>query len=811
MIFVDRIEETKQIIRYTKDIKESSILLIYAKTGVGKSTLTQKFMEVECAENENIKTVRVFTNKINSNNTVNGDFLFNIFNAIRKTDLPSKKYSFDYYISHHKNPTHRKYVLEKILDDAKSNSTFKELSIKTLGAFIIKRCLKLSEYNYEKLLNDYTYQTFQIVSGYIEYVLKNIRMIINIDNIQNIDDISFKYIIEWITHLRDKKHLFLFEYTINDETRQKVLQFRDNVQQLGVSIDLLELNNMDSEYAIEAAKNNTFQDCGNTKNDVPNEVIDYYNAIDGNIRSLEDFIRQYNKSNSHKISYTPLIDVFNALSENERTILCAICLNSAEINVLELKYIFKDCKFDLKNCINSLEKNYALIENKGNILSIKHASIYDEWKTTNNTKIYKSNIIAYDYLKKHYENIIETIEHNKNAKAFISLLKLYSTYEPDKVFDVFNNFDDSIRGFVTPEQLNEYIINIDKEIHMNAKAFVDFYYRMIDLCLETRLFKLANHLLLRIEEYSEPAKFIFYYCNILYQSEQHSESVKFINDAIKYTDNEYFIMYLRLFLLIAYRSLNDYKNVEIINNTIALNIEKYKNTLFYAFYLRLSELRKLRIDAIKDVENSISLFEKMNLEIQTAKSRVALSFLYGVTGRISDAFEQTNKAEKTIVKEIAHKHIFFNNKAALYMLKGDFSTNVWSMLDTAELTALATFDKLAIYNNKLVYSIESLDWISAKLEKNKICKLLELETDKHIVAIIYYNLYLYYKNVKDVSNSERCLAKCHSLKAHCRSLNARLTGTTTGDGTDILLSNPWHVCFLDYWDLDYLEDLENHS
>lgn len=807
MQYIDRVEETKQILEFYNNLSESSIMLVFSLTGVGKSTISQRITEMIKEDSQNVLVLRIFTSKINQNdNTSKGDFLREIFKNLSRTEFEDKHLSCRYYITHLKNASHRKYILGKLLSDISSQSLVKGRFLKVLGRLALNWVLKLEEFDYESLLGNSSL-ALQIMNGYIDYVLCHKRAIINIDNIQNIDDISNNYIAEWITRHKERKHFFLFEYTTPKEKDGHILRFRDDLVQLGIPVHLFGVKDMDPYHAIEAARNNASGICDIEKLEVPIEAEKFYAQSDGNIRSLEDFIRQYNRGSRHVVSFSPLSDTFSSLTRDECTTFCAICQNDSKVHYYELKYILGKYAFPLEKVLDALEKKYDLIERNDDYICIKHASIYDEWKTTDNTNIHMSNILAYEALSKHYEQILHLPGHAGNTRGFIYLLKLYSAYEPDKIYDILNNFDDLIQDFVTPEQLSEYIKSIDRELCQHAHEFVAFYYRLIDMCLEMKMFTLAEDLLERIKDYSEINKYIFYRCNILHQSERHTENINFIKDAMGYVENKTLIMYLKLFLLVAFRSINDTDNVRRTDTEIQMDLERHHNSTFHAFYLRLSELRKDRLEAIADVQQSIEIFSSLKLDIQEAKSRVELSFLYAVTGCIAESFDQMDKAEKTMLKRMAHKHIFLNNKAALYMLLGHCGSEIWAMLDNAELVALTLFDKLVVYNNKLAFQIENNDSQGARLEKNKIMRIIEGEKDKHLLALVYYNLYVYYSRVEEMQKAEQCLAKCHTFRFHCKSINARLGYLNTNAEANILLSKPWHVCFLDFWNIDYIDQI----
>ena len=806
--YVDRIEETKRLTKLFDEMEKSTVFFMYSKTGVGKSSISQKFIEYITSDGE-IAPVKVMTNRINkTDNTFEGQYLIDIFRTISNLFKENRKLSFSSYIKKSKNKAHKKYIFEKILSEAQNSSTIKTLLLKLPAFWILKRILKLNEFNCENFANDYSIQSLQLINSYVEFVLEKQRLILVVDNIQNIDKKTIQYITDWLSRYKEKRHLFLFEYTLEKENdRINVLEYRDYFQNLDISIKLFEVKNLNEEYAIEAALTNAQEGICETIY-IPEEAAEYYKSIDGNIRTLEDFIRRYNINAEHNISYTPTLDNIKSLDKNSLFVFCLICLNETKINRFELESMVKDKSIDLSNTLKQLSDIHKLIVLEENEITISHASVFDCWKTSSAKNIQRSNILAYNAMELHYKKLLDNYEKTNIHKAFIMLLKLYIQFEPNKIFDLLNEFDILAVEFVSPEKLKQYILAIDEELSENVNDFVDFYFKLIDICLEVGLYELAGDLLKKIENSASLYKYLFYKCNYMVKSENHEKNILFINKIIGGIENELLILFLKLFLIISYRSTNNYNLVKYTENEIERYIQD-KNLenidLFLAFYLRLSELRKNRTDAIQDVEKSIELFSNLNYEKQVAKTRVALSFLYAVTGKTNDAIEQSDKAEKVIVKNFINQHVFFNNKAAIYLLNGNYGNEVWNILEKADFTAQGTFDKLAICNNKLAYSVQIKDYSKSKICANQMLRLLNIEKDKHICAISYYNLYYYYNWIGDSTKADEFLSKSKKLKKHCKTLNARLNNTSTGDGTDILISKPWHVCFLDYWDIDYFD------
>lgn len=801
MKYIDRTTEVNCISSFFTKSNESSVLITCSKTGVGKTSLSKKFIQ---QNNEKFnKIIQVTTNQINRNETnIKGTYILEIFKAIHTSNI-DKNLTFNKFVLK-QSKIYKKYILNKFLDDIKEQSSFKSAIIKVLGINILKRLLKLGNYDTSIFFEDYSITNLRMISDYVHYFLKNTtNTIITIDNVQNMDEYSYNEMLEWITQSKDNRHFFILEYTEINDDRIHSIELKNDLKALNINVELLYLKRMSYKNALEAVQFNTISD---EKILIPEDTEKYYlNNTEGNIRSLEDYLRVYNRDSEHIVSFEPIIENILFMENDELFLFSLICINESKINIFEIDYLTKDYNIDIDKILYSLENKYNLIIKVDDNIIIKHASIIDEWKISKNKKIKLVKTNAYNAIAKHYEKLLHSIEKSNRQRSFIKLIKLYSEFDPNKIYDLLNNFGDLIVESLEPDRIKEYIEKIDVELYLNAEKFQRFYYKMIDLCLEIKLFATADTLLTRINDCSN--KYIFYKSNIYIESEHHIENIDFLNNVISYVEDDYLLLYLKLFLIISYRSLNNYKMVQKIKKDIDKYINSYSNSLFLGFYLRLAELYSNRIEAIPLVEKSVEIFKEKGQIMQTAKSRVALSFLYAITGNTKGAITQSNMAEQIMITNYAHKHIFYNNKAAIYLLNGETGNEILDMLKLAESTANVLFDKLAIYNNMLVYSLEIKDDKFAIYSVNKIKQLMIHENDKHLLALLNYNIYYYYHENNNNKEADKYYMECLNLLEHCKSLKARINNTSTNDGTDILISKPWHVCFLDYWDIDYIENI----
>ena len=164
---------------------------------------------------------------------------------------------------------------------------------------------------------------------------------------------------------------------------------------------------------------------------------------------------------------------------------------------------------------------------------------------------------------------------------------------------------------------------------------------------------------------------------------------------------------------------------------------------------------------------------------------------------------RSREAEGKLVSTIRNRCIFNVNKAALLLLSGEYSVAVWDLLNEAEPLTNTIFNRVAIFINKLVYCIETEDYEMGDLCAEKLINELQNESDRHVIAVGAYDLYLYYTRTDRPQIASKFYHIAYENRRYCSTLWARLEPEKEQDLTStFLLSRPWHVCFLSYWDVD---------
>ena len=304
---------------------------------------------------------------------------------------------------------------------------------------------------------------------------------------------------------------------------------------------------------------------------------------------------------------------------------------------------------------------------------------------------------------------------------------------------------------------------------------------------------------------TECNKAVFHFCKIQYFLGNIEETIHYINNKLNKEISNASRLYYNMYLIILYRSINKYDEMKEIVIAIDKDINLYKTLKIYGYYLRMSEVYKSRIDAIPDVELSVKFFEKYpDMKLQVAKAQISLSFLYAISGKLNNAKSLIETAMPIFKGN--YKYITFNNLSAIELLKNNFSIDTYNSLQEARFYASGLFSRLVIHNNLMIWLYENNNKDELVNEINIVDKLLQDEKDKHLVAIISYNLSVFLQNINIIA-SEKYYNIAYVYKSHCSTLKKRLTNQKPENDVDkFLLSKKWHIAMLSFWEMDFIED-----
>lgn len=800
--FIDRDDEVDEIINDISFSSHNRVRIVYAKTAIGKSSLVSKVLSQESISDYEI--IRIKTYPQNTNRNVN-DWLYLdlIFEAISKYfDKSEYNYlKFEYYIANTKNRALRKEMLENISDQiVKSNSKHKILSIFTY--YFIKRILKIGEFNFYKIVQDNTMFSRMIKTHYINYVLSNIKILLSIDNIQNIDNISLKYFVDWLNDTNSMGHYFILEYTVSDDHPLSELnELSDLFKESGATVIKSELDKIPSEYVVDII-NKHFPDKPNNIN-FNIDVLKYYRSTaNGNIRELLDYTICYDNISNNNNVHPTFMNIYN-LSEHSQYILSIIVYNHGSILTTLLAAILQISPADLDTMLTELYTN-NIIQKDDNNVKILHSTIIDQWN--NNIQSFKDiDKLAYKQLEKYYKECL----YNESTDipidiAWQMLLQIYVRNEPTKISTLLKNLEQGIISNISPQGAWNYLSKLINATKHNVKYYEDLYFHILQMCFEFELYT-EGFSCIQIMDNSQLLKGntkLLLYRSMYYSAlDKHKENIQLYEDSIhKFAMNSREYLNLSLIVLCSYKSLN------IIDQCIKIHNEFIHNKTImqypeYAYFLRLTNIYLPDYISIRYVTKSVKLFYNSDNVLQAGKSMITQAKLLAGLGKYHSAIKKIQKAETLLASKRIGAHMIYVNYAAFLLLNGSSDLFVWNLLDRSECSAVVPYDKLAIIVNKLVWCFENKQYNKIPYLESQAKKLIPAEPDEHVHVLIYYNLYLIYKNMADHKTAEHYYQMAYHMRNKCAYVKARIEKIHNRD-VKHRLKKPWHVCFLSYWTYD---------
>lgn len=811
---IDRENDINQIKTILTNAKKTQVHIIFAKTGFGKSSFTTKLAQENMFSDWDV--IRIIHNPKNADSNVPEWSFFNlIFDTLRnyfKTTDRSYLY-FENYIINGENKLLESLFLNESIDSLSSIDGRKKLLPRLLG-LSTKRPLGIGTFNPHIIINDNSPINQSIKSDYIRYLFENTRMLIIIENIQNIDEVSYKYLLDWINETKDKKHGFVFEFTISDSHKiQEMYSLQQSLSKTAVEVYECELEKMSKEYIADIV------DCQIDEH--PSDIHftiqvqkHYENYSDGNLRDLIDFARVYDESEPKDDISTPTLSVLIKLSSEAKYIISILAYHSGKMHKSLFEHIWLN--YFSNKPKNFLDEIYAELEQNNTVstyesenteqIMISHASILDVWHSKN------SNFIAID--KDVYMRLKNFYNDNYNGKinvvnrqtAWQMLISIYLTAEPSKIMELLNDFKTNIIKVISREDtwncLN-LLINATKN---KIETLKDVYFQILRICCNASLYNEGYSCIqlmekqINIDVDSDLLLNKVLFLSIL---DKHDEAIDLYNRAIskKGIDNSTLIK-LKLLILNSYIVLGN-KNACLKIDYELAHVYKIKQQPEYAIYLRLTNIYLTPSHALKDAKKSIKLFHKQDNCIQEGKSLITYSKLLSSLGKHKKAIKNIKLAEKLLAESNEGFSCIYNNLAGYLLLSGEHGPEIWNYLDIAELYSVSTYDKLSVVQNKLAWCYENNSFVRLDLLESRTLELVELEPSKFTCCTALYNLYVTMEKAGYKDKANMYYLRAMSLKDKCSYVKARVDGIKWKTRyIKPRIVKPYHICYLSFWVFD---------
>lgn len=806
---LDRDIESEEILRRIYDADSTIVQFLYATTAVGKSTLTNKI--VSLIDTDEIKPICIRTFPENSGNKYNEWEVFNqLFDEIDKESKEINNCFIDYnsYISH--DEIMNSYITKQYIEDCidKPKSILKHTIKMSFG-----RIGKLGPY--ENIQYDSGLRGMHIRKNYLKYIFSTQRILLIIDNIQNIDHSSLKSIIDIAYSARYKKHFLLFEYTLTKNTTEKqLIDLQNYIRRNDLRTEKLKLKQIPKEYIIDVVSR--------ALNIIPssyeysNKILDFYDKHpNGNLIQIIAHASNLNNGNEcvDGEKDDEVLKKLLLLSKTSLLILGIIIHNNGELKESILKRLIpKDiAQTDIENAFHELTGEGFLDSKDTDTFAIHHASITDSWKNSSAREIVNSNIIALQRYEQYYMNLlinkVVTVSEQEIADIpWLALLEIYKVKYPQKIGALISHLRGGILTDISPETAWIFLEAFIEKTKTEVKKYKHSYYEILDLCYEFELYQEGYKCLNIMETFfsllSEP-RLLFYKMLYLSALDRHEENIHIYET---YYDNFSCGTQEKLNLMIivqsSYKSLNRADECISIYKQIRKN-RSYRNYDEYGYFLRLTCMYLPRKKALKFIKRSYRFFVKRENFQQAGKSLITCSHFTSSLGSPQKALSYILQAENLLLNKQMGQHMFLVNKAVISMHMSMYDESVWDYLDIAEMSARVSYDKIAVQICKLVWMIENNRCNNCEPILQKILEYTDIEPDKSIVSAAYYDVYYYYSitNKEDLANKYK--RKAQELEEWCPIVKAKFHNYTDPEYA-FVLNKKWVLFYLEYWTYDLL-------
>ncbi|MGN0683568.1 MAG: hypothetical protein ACI4JY_07820 [Oscillospiraceae bacterium] len=817
-MYIDRSDFISDIYKYIQETNTPSIILVAAFSGVGKYSAVRKLIQEKIGNEYNIVTLP--PSMVNEDTyKVKYSYFFKVIERIQNEYIyfNSKKSNLSFTKFVKKHGIYKEQLAEEISSSISEDSFSIKGGLALFVKWIFSRIFNVCSFDLVKLLNNETANSVAIGKRYINHILCNDRVILELCAAQYIDPESLSALCSSIkAESKSGKGIIILEYDIDNEQYLNYEDFCTNLNTLCGhhppyirKLDALEFNDF---FTVLCSKRSW--DLSSYQTWLKNE----YNKSDTkSILEFEEKISAIISSHGTSLcslSIKPLNEFLHCASKDELCILSIVDIHNGCIKKKDI-YNFWDANIRVGKIdanINNLISLNILKEND-EYIEFYHPLIQKKWEEyILNNSLSDSVILAankcfdYYYSRVSKADIInDTLEFKKSIRL---LLRIITHYFPMRIMYMSKYLELIVKEFTRPEHAKNLIKLLVEELRKNKEESIDYYYQVINLCCDLELYSDAlnywndiQNIVVKPETHKcDNANFLF--CKVHYLCDMHNEVIRFAKEKLECSIPPESVIYYSIYMIISLRASNQYDKIESVVSAIADNAEKYSNCIEYGLFLRISEVYKSRIKAIPDVEESVSFFLEHNRIDQAAKSQVSLSFLYAITNDLNKA-QKSLQSAKSYYKD-QYQHILCNNEATIKILSQKFDPSVENLLNKAVMCSNGIFSNLAIYNNQMIYYYETNQLPELLARISLVEKELDKLVDKHLFAIICYNLSVFLKGT-DPEKSNNYYVNAYDYREHCSSLNTRLSGREPKDECEaFLVKLPWHVTMLSFWETDFI-------
>jgi hypothetical protein len=812
-VIVDREVESDEIVKtIEQNWDKKTVHYIWSETAIGKTSLITKV--IEKYDNSDCDIIRIKTKPCNNDNSDTAwYYLQELFDGITKyfekmEEENGYALTFDNFLNGYNDDSVNRTRLASSIETLFASDSKKGL-FKNICYVALKRFFKLAEYSTEQFKYGTSVESVLVKANYIGYVLKKRKVLLIIDNFQNIDDQSLGCFRDWINDT-DSNTYFILEFT-HSSNSDKFDKQKKFFTESGAKVIKTELEPIDKTYITDIVHRNV----KNLSNDIAFNinVVNHYEEVSlGNLRELIDYSVTYEQHNDTNESENIDIEngtyqVLHNINDYETlAVLSLIIYHKGKIKRKNAEMIFFP-ELNISNAIHEL-LGLNLIEETDDYYELKHASITDQWEK-HIVEFEQINTVVYGRAKKYYLGYLESSNIFESNDAWTRLLYLYSKVEPFEIKSLLPQLESQIIISISPEDSWDYIKQLYDIIKEEVLKNKELLFRLLEICYKLELYANGYEILCFLEDSGHfPQSKLLTLHKLLYLSalDRHEDVVELfenIKPEIPLTSR--IGLNMMLACLSSYRYTGQIAECLKIHKKI-LNTPVYKTYQEYSIFLRLTNIYLPNKKALKYAKQSVELLDEQNNIYQKGKSQITYAKLLAGLGKNDKALNILKQAEESLKNHAIRGNVLWVDEADILMDQGIYDNRVWDLLQKSEFTAVIPYDKIAIIIVKLAWCYENNEFARANSLIERGQNIIPLEPDHHIHALFYYNAYAVLNKSGETARSQIYYNKAYALKEHSRYIRARIDGPKTKEEKN-RIKHPWYIIYLSFWN----HDIENIS
>lgn len=803
--YVDRDMEYDKITEQIAGAQFSCVHIVYAGTAIGKTSLSLKLLD-EYQEPELIK-LRLPTPPENEGSRhQEWKVLDELFSKIDKQSaVPSSGIlSFKDYLQQDEVVSGK--ALAGFLNTA-ATTTLKR------GLFysLVSKILSVNEYDPNTFVLDDSLQSQMIRKAYLKYVFSKGRFLIVIDNLQNIDNSSLECLLEILQATNAKRHFLLFEYTLTEKTTPEALnRMVDFVRAIGegLEVDCTPLPPMPSNYVVDVVNHAQVKKPLTFNFNI--DLLRFYDeSAKGNLKQVVEYAANYaTQSQPDQGRDKTLESILSVGSEKALYILALVIRFQGVLPLATLRRLetYFSEEYDFAPLFEILISTRLIFPDTSIELRLDHASISDSWRRSKVPLLNDIDTIVCEVLEKYYDDCFQSNRLSVEELPWLALLELYQDRYPERIPSMMEHLREGILKNVSPQTAWGFLTAFIKATQKVIPEYISNYYEILLTCFEFELYEEGYSCIQLMEPFfSYPSEYRLLFHKMMYLSalDQHLACIELYNRYLNdYSTGGRERLNISLIAQASFRAMNQIDRCKFIHDEIKAD-KRYCAYAEYGYFLRIANMYLPRRRSVSYLRKSYHFFLKRRMFHQAGKSAISYAHIVSSLGHLWLGQALLQKAESLLQDKIMGSHMILVNKAVIKLHQGLSDRSIWNYLSLAEKSTRVSFDQLAVQIGKLVWCMVNSDYSTCPPIISRINQLAEREPDKHIVAMAYYDLYLYYKSQDEPDEAQRYWDMAYPLRSWAPAVQARMEHIYNWNER-FLLKKPWGIAFLEYWTYDLL-------